>query len=1219
MTNNNDPKKTIISSKDALKLLIGEKAAKPACLVKGFADKVLSDLALFQADRNPYQDILTAVEGLGNPEKWKITARVPDKVRAWVKETSVGCKLDGKYPAIDLLPRDFMVPTGKATKKDTEELLKLFQVPQVEAGVYKIISYTVDLNERIIGGTRYVMPEAISFGPMGGATQLDADTLLYIIVSMMCREAYSSGKGKAKDVRELLESIERCFDSPKVGYADGARKAIERNKPAVLKLIFDQFGFGVVRGKIKAENRGTTFSKVSAELPGMGAHPQGKYYIPFEQVGIDLEAPPVLPAGTSHTDGIMLHMRRRALVGSTDVTKWFKRLTLATPQQARLVEPDTGFMTTNGNPHEGKRTPVLVMPGGISLPYLGGAVAIVSRKEMGEHFAHYSEDIIEEHWPSQQVVGGIPTTSLVKKGDPIAESKDNTIYARKAGILLDRRFAHSNGETVVLVKVGEVDRDGQIKGRGPGGGKESFHYLHHTAPNWPAILATLGLEGDFINGGDLAISGLKPGERPFIFRNEDGNKAMGKGAASGRVALAAETEQEHIDYTATKDDQGVFEPLVKKFENNSRRMITAVWSVDNNTFEHVSKTVKSGKAHKGVCLYQVEVDGDMFYIVVQKAEAFMAYDLIKVESLPVADCLSTQRVQGEIVTGLNTCGCPITARSVLDGGKSQLAEYRRLQEVAWAHPVWLGKFSGAFLSTSGQQHDLITINLNAPIPESLVSRFLDLGRSKQSIMALDKPFAIGYWDEQGVESICAVVIDPTVLHTFGGGKDKSSCEQLTRMLLITLGQEDSTRDQGKRLVLRLRGVLQKLAKAAAVAKRVQRGSAAVNMRCRTAFVPLGWVAISYYGQAARELALVAGWEPKSDVRAGDFVAGLQAIAYRAPQFNVVPERIFCPDAPEEKIAEWKAEGKWPDGAKKYGDGRMEPSTSYSHPLAIATQHGDSDGDGRAFIIVTDKDALLELAAKDWETLRQGVLKHTYGDGVDPVIAAYEHDPAKLKWGSVKRTTLSELVGLTNRSITNQTLHIGSAYNHAHAALVLADLYGGGELTYKAFGLMIGHYEEQLAGLSETYYKFYEGLRNYHDPEVYANLAEISKTLGHTEADFRCFFKTHAQLSAAMNFKRGRRDYPELVLKGGAINWMAMTGLYSIIAYRAMSAGNLGDSIIRELVAHQTDNAIMVREVLTKLRGRSVVAEQIMRMIEVVMPEVSPFAFPNDMDNYIEMN
>lgn len=279
---------------------------------------------------------------------------------------------------------------------------------------------------------------------------------------------------------------------------------------------------------------------------------------------------------------------------------------------------------------------------------------------------------------------------------------------------------------------------------------------------------------------------------------------------------------------------------------------------------------------------------------------------------------------------------------------------------------------------------------------------------------------------------------------------------------------------------------------------------------------------------------------------------------------------------------------------------------------------DHDGDGRVFVVIKDPQALAELAAWDWKILRLSVLQQLNGGAEDPITKAWEHDIKKLQWGSIKSTTLGDLVGLTSRSITNQTLHIGSAYNHAHAALVMADLFGSQEMGVKAFSLMIGHYEEQLAGLDETYYKFYENVKNRYNPDTLSMLFQLNKEMGHTTDDFNTFFKVDEWLQTATRFKVGKSELPDFAISGGQPNWFAVTVLYSIVVYRAMSSGNLGESLIKELTKHQTENAIEVRKQLQKLRGRSVVAEQIMLMLENVMDHVSPMSFPSDDDFYLEV-
>src|SRR5665213_219950 len=101
-------------------------------------------------------------------------------------------------------------------------------------------------------------------------------------------------------------------------------------------------------------------------------------------------------------------------------------------------------MTTDGNAHEGKRTPILIVPGGTALPYPGNTPCLIPRLAMGKHSAHYPESLIQEDWKGVFAVGGIEIGSVVKAGTVVASGGDNFIRARADGILLDRRFSHNN-------------------------------------------------------------------------------------------------------------------------------------------------------------------------------------------------------------------------------------------------------------------------------------------------------------------------------------------------------------------------------------------------------------------------------------------------------------------------------------------------------------------------------------------------------------------------------------------------------------------------------------------------------------------------------------------------------------------------------------------------------------------------------------------------------
>lgn len=132
---------------------------------------------------------------------------------------------------------------------------------------------------------------------------------------------------------------------------------------------------------------------------------------------------------------------------------------------------------------------------------------------------------------------------------------------------------------------------------------------------------------------------------------------------------------------------------------------------------------------------------------------------------------------------------------------------------------------------------------------------------------------------------------------------------------------------------------------------------------------------------------------------------------------------------------------------------------------------------------------------------------------DPAVLAFEHDPKKLVGALPKESTLGAFIDAAVDSAINQTKDIGGAYNLGHFAMALADLRQAEGLAPRAMALMVGQYEEQLAGLNKTYRQLYAVLKReagkvdhlrdgeYVDEGLWeAEVLKLCVALGHTELD-----------------------------------------------------------------------------------------------------------------------
>lgn len=1124
------------------------------------------------------------------------------------------------------LPTDIMTPRVPATNADTERMLTLMGYTKGRDQLWNMAGHKVDLINFEVDGDA-IMAHSAVITPMGNAVRLDQEATMFMIVSLMIR--YSKAEPlhniEAAGIRELRTRLAAAFDSQKMGKSDDLRKSFELSKTAILPLTFDHFGWALVGEGVM--DKGLLYSKLAHKIPGLGGHHQGKYWIPFSATGIYISNDVMhTPTGVPITSSIVgledeSQLNRIAILGSTDLAKWFKRHTLGILETARLVNPEIGKMKVMGHTQEGIDLPVLLVMGGIPLPFKGAALALAPQRELGPKLAHYREWIYQERWSSELPVRGPAKGTAVKAGDILATGGPGfELVCKREGYILDHKSMVVDGETRVSVNVGTHDRTGQIKGRDFSGSKWSLTYSDFLNVPWSEVYKHFGIDANaYIHQcGDTAILGLNQGEKPMVEINEDANKGTGKGLAAAEVNLAAQTLGVEVDYNVHEHFKGTYKPLLDEFEAKCKRRVTTFHAVDATTFKVISRAIDLRIAEPNVSAHELELHGNKYYIVRQEADAYMAHTLIKVESLPVADNLTVQRTPGEVAVTANTVGMHKVAAYLDEKGEDQINQYLALQRTAWSIYAKINDREAIAQSLSGHQTRCQVIDLNVEQHPELLARLLKLSESSLNLNSMMKPVIIGRFDENGNPEIHrrneygeddprAIIIDPVVIKAFGGGRDESSIESLTRELFLRIANKDEAKDIN-RVLARLRGAILKSASVDPVAKRVIRGCVAVAARTRPGYINPNWVAMSYYGNVARELAKQAGW--KGNGHPTDRLWGQVCVMYRSPQTTPTPQRIYFPDAPADAVEAAKLLGNWPDGAERYGlqtGSRMEPDTFYVSPLATAADNGDHDGDSRALALILEDEAANEAKYWDWESHRKAVFKQYMLVPQDPAVYAYEHDPKKLKFAQPTETTLAKLVELTTNSIRNQTLHIGTAHSHGHFALVLSDLRPGSAV--KAQSLMFGHYEEQLAGLNDKFFQFYETLNRARqmgkdwEPAMKALTTEI----GHSEADWAAFRQVHLLVEAYSYVGRNQQLHPMMKVESGEKTTIRPEETLCVLMggiYRCLSKGQLGNKLLKYVM----DNKLidLIRQDVPK---NSLVGKQVLRFFDRVMPEVNFRAFP----------
>ena len=664
-------------------------------------------------------------------------------------------------------------------------------------------------------------------------------------------------------------------------------------------------------------------------------------------------------------------------------------------------------------------------------------------------------------------------------------------------------------------------------------------------------------------------------------------------------------------------------------ERRQTRKILTIDRVDAETFTLVEKAVTNGIAHTGVSV--LLLNGKHY--VAQHAEALLVKDLLKVESLPVADNLTTQRTPGEVAISADAQGLDLVAEDLMSDAPQARREYTKLQQVAWMDLWWTpGTFKGVGRTRAGVEiHDVNTINLKQAVPQSWKDRLQTLTGSLDDVLTLKSPIVIGNFDDTGNPIMRAgkrgdrvqeaIMVHPLILEAFAGSADeKLSVQTLTRNLLWCVANDEP--DEATRYLMRLRGVLETVAASTKVAKqRINRGNKAVSARRRAGYIPSGWIAVAYNGNLVRQLARTAGWTKDLGVHPGDFMAGKCTVAYRSPQPQPTPQRVWVADCPENKVQGFKDAGNWPDDAVRFGirtGQKLEPDTFVQSPLATASDGGDLDGDQVAATVLRSEDASNQLLAYDWRAARERVFTFYMGKPEDPAVWAYEHDPAKLKWATTKLTTVRELIGLTAESIRNQTLHIGIAHGYAHKTLAVADLMGG-DVWLAAQGLMFGHYEEQLAGLNAKYYRFYETLarkRSMGGPDWEATLAGITQELNHSNRDWATMKRANWLVTCYQYINKNQclhvLETPELV-NGSTYHVKPMAQVVAAGVYCALSKGDLGSAFLRWAA---NPNIAASLDLQAQALGRvSLVHKLINAYFTETHREVNHMAFPNAVEEF----
>jgi hypothetical protein len=1064
-----------------------------------------------------------------NPlEMFAKAAETPQKqvaVPAGNRSLSLLAYAYGLKPSAD---EDTQIPTGFATPQldqlgaeQSAFLLRVAGADQLGEHTWKFGAFTFDLVANEVNGNP--VRQMLLLSPDGQEIYRCAEeqALAWLILGAFSGVAEGFGKSAEKVLKGYIRVMyAKVWEDGGYGYKDPANQVYAATKTPLFQL-----GWGLAGYTVKAlEQDSAEQFALAAAKADTGAHGQGKFLVDLRQRVLGIKV-----SGTTR----LVH------VASVATAKWFKRLTLGLALQVPLLNHDTGhFRTAGGGEHHGRFTQVLYLEDGLNFPYLGNGVSMLSRKAMASHFKALTPVGHEVPW------AGVHTPELpepgrkVRKGDVLVEGPV-PVVATTSGVVLEASAKPGDGSTTITVVVGNLDRTGQIKARSETL-KASFAYPRWTGIDYAGFAEANNIPVPQLAAGDVAIlSGLKPGDKVHIVANQDVNKATGKGNAQGLMSLVANTYGVPVAYDPEADAEGCYDEMKQLFLADAAREVVLAYAV----LPEIADAI--GAADRDDC--KVIPHGDVT-VVIQTCRAYLATELVKVESLSVRESRTTGHTPAQVALAANALGLTHGANMIIAGGESLVDDLVKVHETAF--PVF---DKGHFDSLVEQGHSReVAIQLSFRLGGQLLQdagvgvvdvHNLDEARRdamlRRSAAPLELPKRTAYVDV--VNGKC-VVIDPAVLKAFGSGDQENSLKVLFADLCFNASHGNAK--LVSQLLRQMSGLLRKLATGAKVNKRAAKGCKTLHAKTSSGNVPQGWVAIGYRSNIARDLCRLFG------VTEVDELWGEIVYCFRNPQVFPVPLRVYFPDAPELTLRTYK------DLVPGAGNVDMflrpcpslEPDRFFLSPSDTAADNGDHDGDGRNLIAVTDAEAWAEALAWKSEAFRKEVLKTYMAEVKDPVIEAYRQDPSKRSWAKVGVIPYDKFTELSRQSIVNQTLDIGMAYDIAHMYLcAIGDFSPTWERALRAVSLFWGQYEEQLAGLDLTYRTLYGLLQNkaeFTDEDGKLDVAAWQKAvydanaaLNHTESDSTTLVAVHYMVKSAAATNRGKG---EVVVKGLALA-KALTG------------------------------------------------------------------------------
>lgn len=753
--------------------------------------------------------------------------------------------------------------------------------------------------------------------------------------------------------------------------------------------------------------------------------------------------------------------------------------------QCEPFRKDTSAMTyILGDKHEGILMPMLVCPR-LPAPFAGGLGSGVacpeinipgqkprpamSRRKFG--LVYWSLISIggqvevaepDEFIQAMPILGSWVRPGLEIGGIPIE------IQSWEVG-QVTKVSAHKIGRHTVVYSlwVKRLDKTGQAKLVGTGAPKGSISF------------GTRGL---------LTITGgLESTDRPKVIGSEDFGKSSHGGDSAAVIDFASNTLKKvwGKDYQRwagalvpdpilwTLDGELVFDPkaclenkyqdLISEFERIAKRHVQFKLDMPEGMYLEVSGHLQGDPKDPGVDLLRgtkLEFLGEQpngLWAVTCETEAYMAWTLVKVESIPISQGVSVTPTMMEIGVVAGALGLDKVVQDLEVNGRKGFWSLASL--------LLLSKLS--FDENNKPQFPVGGVPVNVgdhPMLKDLVPVTLDGDLFTQDPELPETQAVTKYLGELATKTLSEW---PKILVACKG-QDGSTCA-FTKEMLLAFGAE--TQRQG------LAHSVKQLLQAAA-----GRMGAPASQR-HWDYVQFSRLVASLRAQISTMLLSPKVWTKVSRLKPG-LSANVVAVFPREMEDN---KRLFvdsrgrvaktlaklfkCPirDLEEKVVLYYRSPAIGIQGLRIHlvSDGSVGPDElGVAYPV-FSHHDGDVDGD-KGQVVPMSQEAGNQLMAHDPMAVKTAVTRFSYTDpeAANSWLKSWDPDPRKTDWARPVARWWSDWAEWQVVAVRNQTVGMPTNANEAHAALALASL--NPKEVLGALSMYSEVYEPQLAGPDEKF-------------------------------------------------------------------------------------------------------------------------------------------------------